>query len=41
MLDALLESRLRDGRRVETPDLAAIDYDAPADSGFIRTPIAG
>ena len=41
MLDALLESRLREGRRVETPDLAAIDYDAPADSGFIRTPIAG
>jgi len=40
-LDALLESRLRRGRRVETPDLAAVDYEPPADSGFIRTPIAG
>jgi hypothetical protein len=40
-LDALLESRLLKGRRVETPGLAAIDYPAPADSGFIRTPVAG
>ncbi len=40
-LDALLESRLKRGQRVETPALAAIDYAAPADSGFIRTPIAG
>ena len=41
MLDALLESRLLDGRRIETPSLAAIDYDPPADSGFIRTPLGG
>ena len=41
ILDALLESRLRGRRRIETPDLAAIDYEAPADSGFIRTPVAG
>jgi len=40
-LDALLESRLRRGARIETPDLAGVDYEAPADSGFIRTPIAG
>ncbi|MBX6311877.1 MAG: hypothetical protein IRY99_02990 [Isosphaeraceae bacterium] len=40
ILDAALESRLQKGRRVETPDLAAIDYEAPADSGFIRSPIA-
>jgi hypothetical protein len=40
VLDALLESRLRGGVRVETPDLAAIDYEPPADSGFIRTPLA-
>ena len=39
MLDALLESRLRRGQRIETPELVAIDYEAPADSGFIRTPI--
>ncbi len=37
-LDAGLESRVRGGVRIETPDLAAIDYDAPADSGFIRSP---
>jgi hypothetical protein len=40
ILDAALESRIRGHRRIETPDLAAIDYDAPADSGFIRTPVA-
>lgn len=39
ILDAALESRLSDHRRVDTPDLAAIDYQAPADSGFIRTPL--
>jgi hypothetical protein len=41
MLDALLESRLRRGQRIETPDLAMIDYKAPVDSGFIRTPLGG
>lgn len=40
VLDAALESRIRGHRRVETPDLAAIDYEAPADSGFIRSPVA-
>ena len=41
MLDALLESRIQGGQRIETPGLAAIDYRAPADSGFIRTPLGG
>jgi hypothetical protein len=40
ILDAVLESRVRGHRRLDTSDLAAIDYDAPADSGFIRTPVA-
>jgi hypothetical protein len=40
ILDAALESRIRGHQRVETPDLATIDYAAPADSGFIRTPVA-
>ena len=40
ILDAALESRIRGHRRIETPDLATIDYEAPADSGFIRTPLA-
>jgi hypothetical protein len=40
ILDAALESRLRGSARVETPDLAAIDYDAPTDSGYIRAPVA-
>lgn len=40
VLDAALESRVRQSARIETPDLAAIDYEAPADSGFIRTPVA-
>ena len=39
VLDALLESRFRGGQRVETPDLATIDYEAPADSGYIKTPV--
>ena len=37
ILDVALESRIKDHRRIETPDLATIDYQAPADSGFIRT----
>jgi hypothetical protein len=39
ILDAALESRVSGHRRIETPDLAAIDYHAPADSGFIRSPL--
>jgi hypothetical protein len=39
ILDVALESRVRGHRRIETPDLAAIDYAAPADSGFIRAPL--
>jgi hypothetical protein len=37
ILDAALESRIGNHRRIETPDLASIDYAAPADSGFIRS----
>lgn len=40
ILDAALESRLKGGDRVKTPDLAGIDYAPPADSGFIRSPVA-
>jgi hypothetical protein len=40
ILDAALECRILGHRRVETPDLALIDYQAPADSGFIRSPVA-
>jgi hypothetical protein len=40
MLDVALESRFRNHQRIETPDLASIDYQAPADSGFIRTALA-
>ena len=40
ILDAALESRIQGNKRIETPDLAAIDYEAPTDSGFIRTPLA-
>jgi hypothetical protein len=37
VLDAALESRFKNHARIETPDLALIDYEAPADSGFIRS----
>lgn len=40
ILDAALESRVRGSIRIETPDLATIDYEAPADSGFLRAPVA-
>lgn len=39
ILDAALESRVKGGARIETPDLAAIDYKAPADSAYIRFPL--
>ncbi len=39
ILDVALESRVRNHRRIDTPDLAAIDYQPPADSGFIRHPL--
>ncbi len=40
ILDVALESRVNNHRRIETPELAAIDYQPPADSGFIRTPLS-
>jgi hypothetical protein len=39
ILDAALQSRVENHRRIETPELAMIDYEAPADSGFIRLPL--
>ena len=39
ILDAALESRVKKNARIETPDLATIDYQAPKDSGYIRTPL--
>ncbi len=39
ILDVALESRIRGHARLETPDLAAIGYQAPVDSGFIRSPL--
>ncbi|HEV3164948.1 MAG TPA: hypothetical protein VGZ22_13040, partial [Isosphaeraceae bacterium] len=40
ILDAALDSRAQKSRRIETLDLATIDYEAPDDSGFIRSPLA-
>lgn len=40
ILDAALESRVRGHSRIATPDLASLDYEPPADSGFLRSPIA-
>jgi hypothetical protein len=40
ILDVALDSRIQNHRRIETPELSRIDYRAPADSGFIRTPLA-
>jgi hypothetical protein len=37
ILDVALESRIHQHRPIAAPELAAIDYQAPADSGFIRT----
>ncbi len=39
ILDEALESRFRGHVRIATPDLAAIDYRPPADSGFIQSPL--
>jgi hypothetical protein len=40
ILDAALTSRVEKFQRIATPQLATIDYEAPSDSGFIRTPVA-
>src|SRR5262249_38342465 len=40
ILDAALDSRVRGHVRVGTPDLPGLAYEAPADSGFIRAPLA-
>jgi hypothetical protein len=37
ILDAALESRVRHHEPILTPELGNIDYQAPADSGFIRS----
>ena len=37
ILDAALQSRIEHHQPVATPELAAIDYAAPADSGYIRS----
>lgn len=40
-LDFLMDSHHQRGIRIETPELANLSYKAPANSGFIRTPLAG
>ena len=40
ILDDALNIRVQNQERIETPELASIDYEAPADSGYIRTPVA-
>jgi len=39
VLDFAMESHFRKGRRIETPELD-VNYEAPADSGFLRGPVA-
>ena len=39
ILDVALESRIREHMRIATPEFEAINYLAPADSGFIKTPL--
>jgi len=39
ILDAALDSRVQHHQPVATPELATVDYTAPADSGFIRAPL--
>ena len=39
ILDAALDSRVQHHQTVATPELATIDYTAPADSGYIRNPL--
>jgi hypothetical protein len=40
ILDAALESRIKNHTRIKTSDLASIDYQTPADSGFIRSSLS-
>jgi hypothetical protein len=40
ILDVALESRIKEHTRIATPELEAINYLAPADSGYIRTPLS-
>jgi hypothetical protein len=39
ILDAALQSRVEGHKAIPTPELAAVDYTAPADSGVIRSPL--
>ncbi len=40
ILDAAIQSRFEGYKRIETPELAAIDYKSPVESGFFRGPVA-